>query len=45
MHNKVVIIDEFLARKYWPKGNALGAKIRKGDDKGPIATIVGIAAV
>ncbi len=40
---QVAIIDEFLARKYWPKGNALGAKIRRGDDKGPVVTVVGVA--
>jgi predicted permease len=27
---KVAIIDEFLARKYWPKGKAVGGHIRRG---------------
>ena len=27
---KVVIVDEFLARKYWPAGNAIGGHIRGG---------------
>lgn len=40
---KVAVIDQFLARKYWPKGDAIGAGIRKGiDPKGPIVRIVGV---
>ena len=27
---KVVIVDEFLARKYWPAGKAVGGHIRRG---------------
>ena len=39
---QVVVIDEFLARKYWPGANPIGQKIRRGDDKGPLVTIAGI---
>jgi predicted permease len=41
----VVIIDEFLARKYWPDSNPIGAKIRRGIDlaeEPPLCTIVGV---
>jgi predicted permease len=46
---KVVIIDQFLARKYFPKGDAIGAKINRGmqmpgDPRKPDeCTIVGVA--
>ncbi len=46
---KVVIIDQFLAHKYFPKGDALGAKITRGiqipgDPRKPDeCTIVGVA--
>jgi predicted permease len=40
---KVAIVDEFLARKYWPKGNAVGGHIRRGlDPKDDAVTVVGI---
>jgi predicted permease len=40
---KVAIIDEFLAKKYFPKGNAIGGHVRRGlDVKDPAFTIVGI---
>jgi predicted permease len=40
---KVAIVDEFLARKYWPKGNAIGGHIRRGIEStdGPF-TVIGI---
>lgn len=40
---KVVLIDEFLARKYWPKGDPIGHQIRRGvgEEKVPW-TIVGV---
>lgn len=38
---QVVIIDEALARKYWPQGNALGAKIGLFT-QGPEVTVVGV---
>ncbi|MGB7718914.1 MAG: ABC transporter permease [Bryobacteraceae bacterium] len=46
---KVAIIDQFLARKYFPKGDAIGAKINRGiqipgDPRKPDeCTIVGVA--
>ncbi|MBZ5727739.1 MAG: ABC transporter permease [Acidobacteriia bacterium] len=41
---KVAIVDQFLAHKYWPHGGAIGARIRRGiEDKDPLCTIVGIA--
>jgi predicted permease len=40
---KVAVIDQFLAKKYWPKGNAIGARVRQGiDPSGSVFTIVGI---
>ena len=40
----VVIVSEALAKRYWPDGNALGRRIKVGDEnsKKPWATIVGI---
>ncbi len=39
----VVVIDEFLARKYWPGGNALSGKIQLGaGTRSPLATVVGV---
>ncbi len=42
----VCIIDQFLARKYWPDSNPLGARIARGvtigGDKPPIVTVVGV---
>ncbi|MHB8526693.1 MAG: ABC transporter permease [Candidatus Acidiferrales bacterium] len=37
----VAVIDENLAREYWPNQNPIGQKIRNGT-KGPWATIVGV---
>jgi predicted permease len=42
---KVCLIDEFLARKYWPKGDPIGSEIQIGDptdSKAPKFTIVGV---
>jgi predicted permease len=40
---QVAVIDQFLAKKYWPKGNAIGAGFRRGiDPKEPVVRIVGI---
>jgi predicted permease len=42
----VVVVNQALARHYWPAGNALGRRLRLGtqDSKTPWATIVGIVA-
>jgi len=40
---KVVIVDEFLARKYWPAGNAIGGHIHDGiGPKASTYTVVGV---
>jgi predicted permease len=40
---KVAIVDEFLARKYWPAGKAVGGHIRRGiDDTHKPYTVVGV---
>lgn len=40
---RVTIIDEFLAKKYWPSSDPIGAKIRRGiDADSPVLTIVGV---
>ena len=41
--NSVAIIDEELAKRFWPNGDALGGGI-SWSDKGPWATVVGICA-
>jgi putative ABC transport system permease protein len=39
----VVVISESMARRYWPAGNAVGARIRLGPDHdGPWIEIVGV---
>ena len=41
----VVLINETMARTYWPEGDAIGAKVRIGPGTGgPVITIVGIVA-
>jgi putative ABC transport system permease protein len=40
--NSVAIVDEELARRFWPNGDALGGGISWGRE-GPWATVVGIA--
>ena len=44
---RVVLIDQYLAHKYFPKGDAIGARIIRGlpsmhDDKNYVCTIVGV---
>jgi predicted permease len=42
----VAIIDEFLERRYWPRGDALGSQLKIGDpedQKAPLFTVVGVA--
>jgi len=41
--NSVAIVDEELAKRYWPNGDALGGGI-SWSNEGPWATIVGICA-
>jgi predicted permease len=38
----VMVINEAMARRYWPNGNAIGGRIRMGGDN--IAEVVGIVA-
>jgi predicted permease len=44
---KVVIVDERLAREYWPNENPLGKRIRLGPpaDNGPWLTVIGMVGV
>jgi predicted permease len=42
---KVAVIDEQFARRYWPKGGAVGGGIRQGlDPSAPVIRIVGVVA-
>jgi len=42
---KVAIVDEFLARKYWPEGKAVGGHIRRGiEDKDKPYTVIGVVS-
>jgi predicted permease len=38
----VVVIDETLAREYWPNDDPIGKHMRNGDSKTPWSTIVGV---
>jgi len=40
---KVAIVNETMARRYWPAGDALGRTIRLRDRTGPTLEVVGIA--
>ena len=40
----VVIVNETMARKYWPSQSALGKRIKFGADDAPWITIVGVVA-
>ena len=40
--NSVAIVDEELARRFWPNGDALGGGLNWGGPEAPWATIVGI---
>ena len=40
---KVAVIDQFLARKYWPNGNAVGGAIRRGvENTDPLFRVIGV---
>lgn len=40
---KVAIVNDAMARKYWPNKDAVGRRFRLGDAKGPWVEIVGVA--
>jgi putative ABC transport system permease protein len=40
---KVVLVNEAFAREFWPAGDAVGKRLRFGDDKGPLRIVVGVA--
>jgi predicted permease len=41
----VVVVNETMARRFWPQGDAVGARIRLGPDPGsPWMTVVGVTA-
>jgi predicted permease len=43
---KVVVIDQFMARRYWPRGDAIGSQITRGIELGgyrpDVCTVVGV---
>jgi len=39
---RVVLVNESLARKYWPDGDPIGKRLQVGDTKGPWRTVVGV---
>ncbi|HEY1306450.1 MAG TPA: ABC transporter permease [Vicinamibacterales bacterium] len=39
----VIIINETMARRFWPNESALGKRLRLGDERAPLVEIVGIA--
>ena len=38
----VIVINETMARRFWPKENPIGGAIRLGDPNGPRLTIIGV---
>jgi predicted permease len=42
-HRRVLIVNETLARQYWPDGNALGQRVYRGGFHTPAWEIIGIA--
>jgi putative ABC transport system permease protein len=40
---KVAVIDQNLARKFWPHGDPVGAKLRRGPNSNVACTIIGVA--
>jgi macrolide transport system ATP-binding/permease protein len=41
--NRVAIVNQALAEKFWPNADAMGKRIRLGLNDGPFATVVGVA--
>ena len=41
---RVLIVNETMARKYWPTESAMGKRIKFGEDDAPWITIVGVVA-
>jgi predicted permease len=39
---KVAVIDQYLARKYWPHSDPIGWKIRRGPNSNTVCTIIGV---
>ncbi len=39
---RVCVVDEDLARRYWPNGGALGQQVFRGDESTKLFTIVGV---
>jgi predicted permease len=44
--SRVAVINESFARRFWPDGNAIGARIKQGwpEDKSPWREVVGVVA-
>jgi|HubBroStandDraft_1064217.scaffolds.fasta_scaffold01030_14 predicted permease len=40
---RVAVVNEQLAKHYWPSGNAIGKRLRLDDLKGPWVEVVGVA--
>lgn len=40
----VVVINETMARRYWPNESAVGKRLRLRDDQGPLYEVVGVVA-
>src|SRR6185369_5730510 len=40
---RVIVINELMARRYWPGQDAVGSKIKFGDETGPDLEIIGVA--
>ena len=38
----VVMVNQSMARRFWPNTSAVGKRVRLGDEKGPEATVVGV---
>jgi len=38
----VVVVNESMAKRFWPSASAVGKRVRLGDEKGPEATVVGV---